>query len=177
MKKKIKFDDEDIPEVDLEKSQYVEPEKKKEDKTEKKAKSDDLRTMFNEDREYWTAQVKQHSNDFRDFKKLVDLEANLFFDRQLLVESRHKLMTKLSKLNTNLTIKKKDRHIYYKTDYSLKLTTTEKDIAVDADLGEFTILVDLLDIHVQFLEQTIKTMDNIIYGVKYRITLEENKHI
>ena len=34
-------------------------------------------------------------------------------------------------------------------------------------------MIKLIDNHVNFLEQTIKTLDNMISGIKYRVSLHE----
>jgi hypothetical protein len=44
---------------------------------------------------------------------------------------------------------------------------------IEADLSEITQKIELVEGHRKFLDQTIQTVDHMLYGIKSRIALEE----
>lgn len=166
--KKI-FDDTEIPNIEAEKIQNKQEDILQEDV--KKNKNDNISEIFFKSREYWSLRMQDHSSNFKFIDKIVELQAELFSDRQILLEQKHKLYEKVSRLNSSINKQRKNKFIEYVTNYEIRLNGREKDIFVEADLSTNIEFIDLLNNQINFLEQTIKTIDNIIYGIKYRITI------
>lgn len=128
---------------------------------------------FDNSRLFWADKISQHSENFKHIERITELQAELFSDRQIILEQKHSLYELISKMNNQINKKKKRKFIEYSTNYDLKLNGREKETFIDADLSNEIQLSDIVDNHIIFLEQTIKTIDSIIFGVKYRVSLHE----
>ena len=132
-----------------------------------------LNSLFLETRNFWVKKIKDHTSNFKTIEKITELQAELFYDRQIILEQKHKLYEKLIKRNNDLTRSKKNVIIDILTKTDIKFTAKDKDICIDSELSEKVEISQIIENHINYLEQTIKTIDNIIYGIKYRLNLYE----
>ena len=139
-----------------------------------------LEKMFADRREYWMKWVEDMTKCLRDMNKLVDLQVDVYSRRQEAVENYHSLSNILAKR----TRAYKDRYAeIYKTLRPLKLFpgsptlmySTEKSIAdqIEAHLSQDKYIIDLTSSQMEYMEETIKTIDGIIYSIANRIKIEE----
>lgn len=173
---KEKFQDEEIPDLEQEKRQQtgkVSSNSLNSSNKEHILKYEMLSNVFNESRCYWTSRIKIHSDNFKCIEKITELQAELFSDRQIILEQKHKLYERISKMNNSLHKNKKDLYLFYYSHYEIRLGSKEKEMFMDADLANKLELNELIDNHINFLDQTIKTLDNMIYGIKYRVSMYE----
>jgi|GEM_PF-1717302 len=132
-----------------------------------------LANIFEDSRQYWTKKILEHSQNFKDIEKIIELQVELFSDRQIILEQKHKLYERVSKMNNDISRDKRSKYLEYSINYDLRLNKDEKNIFIEADLANKSDLINLIDNHINYLDQTIKTLDNIIFGIKYRISLYE----
>lgn len=129
---------------------------------------------FDDERVSWTQIVDDLSKKLKDINNIADLQVNIYSQRQKAVEYYHYLMSLLSKKNKEYRSLYKERFEFYsfKYDYA-RLKDDVKNSFINNDLSELYSIKEALDNHMKFIDKTISTLDNIIYGIKHRISLEE----
>ena len=69
--------------------------------------------------------------------------------------------------------KKKDQLISRTEKENFKYGANEKNVLIDGDLSELKYMIDLVDLHITGLNETSKTIDHMLYGIRERIKLED----
>lgn len=134
-----------------------------------------LSQRFLRERKEWKEKVSMLAKRISDIWKLADLQTDVYSERQALVEYYHYLVSLLGKKNAELRKLKRKKYEFYTDGYHLKL---DKDIKLEyimTDLEDTYHIKDELENHMKFVSETMRTVDNIIFGIKHRITLEEYK--
>lgn len=162
------FNDEEFPEIIEDVRETIE-----EVNTEYDKDYNVLSKIFNTSRLFWAEEIQNLSKKFRRIEEITDLQVELFSNRQIILEQRHKLLETLSKLNSKLNKSKKTKILEYHTKFEVRLKDKDRDVFIDSDLSSAIQIVLLIENHCSFLEQTIKSLDSMIYGVKYRINIAE----
>jgi hypothetical protein len=66
------------------------------------------------------------------------------------------------------------RFRYYTLEYDIKLTGGEKEKFVKADLMPIRRQINILESHIEFYSECIRTLDNMAFAIKNRITIHTN---
>jgi hypothetical protein len=134
---------------------------------------DEFSRIFDEERSEWTEKIKVYALHLKDIKTVATAQVDLFGARQTLLEYSFKLAKIHSKLNTKYKVDKakKLREISENADY--KYGSTEKNMILDGSLAELTSKMELVDGHRKFIDQTVQTVDHMLYGIRQRIALED----
>jgi hypothetical protein len=128
---------------------------------------------FKKEREEWRDRVTDMSERLRDIHNLSDLLTDLYSNRQISVEYSHTLMSHLTRVNKVFRERKVERFNHYTRDYDLRLDKDFKYEHIYVDLCELVERRDLLQNHLEYFRETVRTIDNICYGIKHRMSLEE----
>lgn len=129
--------------------------------------------QFYEDRSKWTNIVKTMSSNLRDLTSLAETQVDLYSNRQIGVEQMHQLLGTYSKLNKLFKQKKSDEltKLVNGNNYNVRLQNKENEAILDSKLSEVQYKLDLVKAQIEFFKETVKSIDAIIYGVKYRMEL------
>lgn len=130
-------------------------------------------SQFQEEREEWTERIRELSVRMRNIREIGEVQVELYSDRQKLLEYAFKLGQALGKLNSTYRGDKKNKMIYYSEEHNTRYGSNEKTHLIDGDLSEIKYRIDLVDNHTSFMNETIKTVDHMLFGIKARISLEE----
>ena len=145
-----------------------------ENQEQKKANSsDELAKRFSKEREDWKETVGGMANRIQDIYKVSDLLTDLYSQRQIALEYSHELMSHLIRLNKLLRAKRADKWLHYTQNYDLRLDKDPKNLLIDVDLGPIIEQKEMVENQYNYMKETVKTIDTICFGVKYRISLEE----
>ena len=134
-----------------------------------------LSEQFEKERREWKSTISHMSSKIRHIDNLADLQVEVYSKRQEVVEYYHYLFSLLAKKNAEIRREKKLKLEYYNVNYDFKLDPKQKELYIQVDLEELYIIKDELDNHLKFISSTQGTIDNIIYGIKHRISIEEYK--
>ena len=85
------------------------------------------------------------------------------------------MVSLIASKNREIRKKKKGRIEYYTTQFDYKLDKEQKQMYIMVDLEDLYTSRDSLENHMKYIGATMNTIDNIIFGIKHRITLEEYK--
>jgi len=133
----------------------------------------DFSSIFSTEREEWKEKIRGLSIRSRNIRELGEVQIELYSSRQMLLEYAYKLGQILIKLNTRYRRDRGDRMKFYSEMSQVKYGSNEKTPLIEADLSELKERIDLVDNHMAYMNETIKTVDHFLYGVKSRIALEE----
>jgi len=143
-------------------------------KTESEVTKMTLDKKFENERIKWTNKVRSLSIQLKDIKKVADLQTYLYTERQIAVEYYHYLVSLLIRINKVYKSKWAERWEYYTyKSQSRYPNESEKKTKISSDLKDIIEKRSHLDNHLKFMESTIKTIDNIIFGIKARVEIEQ----
>lgn len=137
------------------------------------SKNEALNSRFATEREDWTNRVRSLSERLKSIFDLAELLTDLYSQRQIAGDYIHELVALGSRMNRVYRERKKERYLFYSQNYDLRLDKDPKALFIDVDLAELVERRELLQNHLDYMRETLRSIDTICYGVKHRISLEE----
>lgn len=141
-----------------------------------------LEDGFTQRREYWMNWISEMSKCLKYMDKLADLQVEIYSRRQEALENYHTLSNILAK---RAKVYKEKYASIYNSLRPLKVSPgsttfmygTERAISdqIDAQLSSDKYIIDLTESQMNYMSETIKTIDGIIYSINNRIKIEEIK--
>ena len=141
-----------------------------------------LEDGFTQRREYWMGWISEMSKCLKYMDKLADLQVEIYSRRQEALENYHTLSNILAK---RVKLYKEKYASIYNSLRPLKVSPgsttfmygTERAISdqIDAQLSSDKYIIDLTESQMNYMSETIKTIDGIIYSINNRIKIEEIK--
>ena len=137
---------------------------------EKKA---DYKEIFEKERAEWSEKIQVVSLHLKDIRTVAKAQVDLYSYRQNLLEYSFKLAGIISKLNSRYRSEKSRKLREYSENTDVRYGANEKTVLIEGDLTQITEKIEIVEGHRKFLDQTVQTVDHMLYGVKSRISLEE----
>ena len=141
-----------------------------------------IEDFFEERRSYWMQIVSGMNERLLRMDDLTALQGEIFTRRQEAVENYHNLSATLAKkvktYKENSAQKYKEiRLLKVAPGSSSYMFSTEGSIReqIESMLSSDKYLIDIMENHMNYLDNTIKTIDGIIYSINNRIKVEEIK--
>ena len=106
-----------------------------------------------------------------ELKESIDLSADATSYRQYLLDNRTNFYFKVYKDMPKLKQLKKKHFEFYSTKYPIKTNSTEKTKLIEADVAYQESKMEFYQAHINYLTESIKTVDHVIYSVKNKIEL------
>jgi hypothetical protein len=140
-----------------------------------------LEDLFAQRRGYWMKWVDDMSTLVKTMDGLQDLQVEVYARRQEAVENYHNLTASLAKQTK--VYKEKYNEIYNKVRL-MKIPNTPNYVyntesalrqQVEGELAQDKYYIDIIENHIGYMDQTIKTIDSMIYNITNRIKIEEIK--
>jgi hypothetical protein len=128
---------------------------------------------FSGERMEWTERIRELSVRMRNIREIAEVQVELYSDRQKLLEYAYKLGQILTKLNSQFRSEKRNKMVYYSEEHNVRYGANEKTALIEGELSDIKRKIDVVDNHMSFMNETVKTVDHFLYGVKSRISLEE----
>lgn len=104
-------------------------------------------------------------------QKSTQLSAETISIRQILTEQIKSMSYNIFKFRQKVKVFEKERLEFYLLSYPAKTNSGEKYKMIEADLAAYQYRIDIFDVHVNFLRETVKNIDQINYSIKNKITL------
>lgn len=130
---------------------------------------------FEQERNEWTDDVKSISSRFKNIDDMVDVQVDLYSKRQQGVEYMHQLMVLQSRLKKTWIAEYKKAYDSLIMDQDYRYSEKERQRIAEEKTSTSKLKLDILQSHVDFFRETIKTIDNMIFGVKHRLEIEDFK--
>ena len=133
----------------------------------------DFNKIFDQERSEWKERIQVLSLEMKDIKTLAKAQVDLFSQRQVLLEYSYKLASIVSKLNSKYRTEKSRKLKDYSERSDVRYGANEKTVLIEGDISEIPEKIELVEGHRKFIDQTVQTVDHMLYGIKSRIALEE----
>lgn len=135
---------------------------------------DDLQKKFEIRQSFWNTLIDKFSKRLTDdLTTTTNLSAEVISHRQLLVEEKTSVFFMMYRDLPKLKQIKKHYFEYYSTKYPIKINGTEKNKLIDADVAYHDSKMEYIQNHVNYLTETIKTIDNLIYSIRNKIEMSK----
>lgn len=163
----------DANDVSQQEQQEINEQKEKLENERNEAKSK-LIEQFAKERETWTNRVKDYSKRLGNINKLPGAQIDIYSAKQELIEYFHYLKSLLLQKNKEYRKVYKQWYKYYSVDYDIRFPKDEvKTLFIKTKMEEILEIKDELENHLKFIERTISSIENLAFGIKYRIEMED----
>lgn len=133
----------------------------------------DFNKIFERERAEWKENIQVISLQMKDIKTVAKAQVDLFSQRQILLEYGYQLASIITKLNSKYSSERAKKMKDYSERTDVRYGATEKTVLIEGDLSEIKGKIELVESHRKFIDQTIQTVDHMLYGIRQRIQLEE----
>jgi len=107
-------------------------------------------------------------------KDLIDAQASSLSLRQSINESIAKHTYSLFKVKSENNFLEQEKYLFYSIGVSIKLTSDRaKKIMIDGNLRENVRQSEIIEAHIEFLRECLKTLESYQYSIKNAISLME----
>jgi hypothetical protein len=133
----------------------------------------DFNKLFETERFKWKEKIQILALEMKDIKTLAKAQVDLFSQRQVLLEYSYKLASIVSKLNSKYRTEKSRKLKDYSEKSDIRYGANEKNVLIEGDISEITEKIELVEGHRKYIDQTVQTIDHMLYGIRQRIALED----
>lgn len=136
-------------------------------------KPTDFVKMFERERAEWKEKIQIISLHIKDIRTVAEAQVDLFSTRQTLLEYSYKLAQIISKLSTKERQMRAKKLKEYSEGKDVRYGSNEKTTLIEGDLAELIEKMQLVEGHRKYIDQTVQTVDHMLYGIRQRIALED----
>jgi hypothetical protein len=133
----------------------------------------DYDKLFESERAEWKEKIQVISLSLKNIKTVADAQIELFSTRQILLEYGFKLAQVLTKLTARERQERGKKIKEYTENRDVRYGANETKALIEGDLSEINRKIELVENHRKFIDQTIQTVDHMLYGIRQRIALED----
>lgn len=133
----------------------------------------DYAKLFDNERSEWKEKIQVISLSLKSIKTVAEAQVELFSNRQILLEYSFKLAQVVSKLNSKEKQERAKKLKEYSENSNIRYGSNETKLLIEGDVAEISEKIELVEGHRKFIDQTIQTVDHMLYGIRQRIALEE----
>lgn len=130
---------------------------------------------FKKNRGEWGSKILDLIRMIRDMSKVTEAHVLMLSYRHVITDLVAELQNTLHKRNGSYDNYFKIKYVEYSTGYSLKLNGGEKEKFVKADLSALRRQIAMMESHLNFYEECKRTLDNMGFALKNRITLHQEE--
>lgn len=129
--------------------------------------------LFDQERSEWKEKIQVISLSLKSIRTVAEAQVELFSNRQILLEYSYKLAQIVSKLASKERQARASKLKEYTTNSDVRYGANETKVLIESDVSDILEKIQLVEGHRKFIDQTIQTVDHMLYGIKSRIALEE----
>lgn len=129
--------------------------------------------LFDQERSEWKEKIQVISLSLKSIRTVAEAQVELFSNRQILLEYSFKLAQIVSKLASKERQARASKLKEYSTNSDVRYGANETKVLIESDVSEILEKIQLVEGHRKFIDQTIQTVDHMLYGIRQRIALEE----
>lgn len=123
--------------------------------------------------QHWSDKIKDINKKFKTILELQDVLTEIYSLRQDIEDYRKQILVKCASLSRDYKKRYAELYNAYKTNVQIKYNS---DAAINsqiaAQLADAVYTMDIMNHHSDFLNESIKTIDSLIFGIKHRIDIE-----
>ena len=145
------------------------------DDTQIKQANEELELRLTSDRTEWKTKINDLVLKIKNMNELSDCQVSMISYRQILLDKVTDFKTMIYKRNATWERYYRAQYREYTLNYDVKLTSGEKHQFIKADLGSLRTQIDMLQSHVDYYQECIKTLDNLAFAIRNRIRLDDEQ--
>lgn len=139
-----------------------------------KTEKQNLESRFSSERLSWSAKINEMSAKLKKTLDVAELMANIYTERQRALEYYHYLISLLIKINKSYRKQYSEKYEFYSYKSQKRFPNeSTKNNQIQTELGEILEKREVIDNHAKFIDGTIRSIDQLIYGMKSRIDIEQ----
>lgn len=140
-----------------------------------RAANDELEKKIIKDRSDWGGKIQDLVQLIKSMNSLSECQVYMLSYRQTLLDKVSDFKTNIYKRNAVWERHFKSKWREYSLNYDLKLTNGEKTQFIKADLSDLKTQISLLESHVDYYLECIRTLDNMAFAIRNRIRLDDDE--
>jgi chromosome segregation ATPase len=123
-------------------------------------------------RNEWSNNIKNLAQNLRKLNGLEAVIADVLSSRQTLVDQMAYLNMKVKEQKSKVASRYRTAYIkYYEYDY--KLGEKQKERFIETDLADDNMILSHLENQIEFLKESVKTLDNMGFAIRNRLALKD----
>jgi len=132
-----------------------------------------MAARFETERSKVSKEIYENIGYLSSLNTLGQAQVNMLSLRQRLLEDNHTLLEHITKLQRDYRKKRALALEQLSTNQQYRFQSKEKDALVDGKLSDTKQWLEMFENQVQFFNDTMRTVDNIIFGLKTRLDIEK----
>jgi len=128
---------------------------------------------FQDRREEISKEIYSNIEKLANLKTLKEAQVNMLSLRQRLLEDTHTLLEHITSLRKKYRDDKSIEMENISRNLQIRYQANEKNIIIDGRTSSIKESLEILENQVTFFNESIKTIDNIIFGIKTRLDIEK----
>ena len=118
-------------------------------------------------------EIYENIEKLSNLKTLKDAQVNMLSLRQRLLEDSHALLEHITILRKKFRDEKADVMENLSKNLQLRYQANEKNVVIDGKTSSTKEYLEMFETQVSFFNESIKTIDSIIFGIKTRLDIEK----
>ena len=134
-------------------------------------KTAELEKAFKDERDNWDNKVTELVSSIRYNDRFTEAMVLGLSYRQQIVDQITQYKQVAAKRRSNIDKLRVMRYREYMIEGDLKLSASEKNDAVNADLTAYTYQLSIIENQIEFLRETLKTLTDFQYTIKNKLEI------
>lgn len=118
-------------------------------------------------------EIYENIEKLSNLKTLKEAQVNMLSLRQRLLEDNHTLLEHITMLRKRFRDEKADAMETLSKNLQLRYQSNEKSVVIEGKTSSTKEYLEIFENQVSFFTDSIKTIDNIIFGIKTRLDIEK----
>jgi len=135
----------------------------------------ELEEKLKNERKEWNEKLEELIRSIGYNNKLSGAQIYQLSYRQMIIEQIANYKVILEKQQEKLDAQLCSRFRDYTLLYDIKLSSSEKTQFAQTDLKSYKLQVKLIETQIQYFQECIKTLDNLGFAIKNRITIVQEE--
>lgn len=137
------------------------------------ADSSKIADSFRQKRKEISGDIQKGIELMSNFKSIKDAQVSMLSLRQRLLEESHILLEHIAAIRRKLRSEKGKHLEILSKDLQHRYQYNEKNVIIEGKTANIKETFDTIENQLGFFSDSIKTIDNILYGVKTRVEIEK----
>jgi glycogen debranching enzyme len=130
-----------------------------------------IKERFIEERSIWKDKIVEMAKRIKSMSELPELQVDLYTYRQEAIEYYYNLNLASIKLEKKYS-KLKGKLVEEFNNKDVRYAKSDMSTLVEGASADHKHHIDIIKSHSSYFYETVKTIDNMIYGIKHRIDME-----
>jgi len=132
----------------------------------------ELDKKLNTQRTNWSNKIKELARGLKDINRLEGVISEVLSTRQILIDNMAYINMKVKEQKATIASRYREAYIrYYEYDY--KLGEKQKERFIENDLRDENMILSHLENQLEFLKESVKTLDNMGFAIRNRLALKD----